>query len=314
MKVIPLTVLAYEGPLLRSYLATMRRAGLRPERLVLMVLSRHPRTRKAVGLLLPRRLRMRYAEKSQDLALNHWSRHIRKSHAHIVDAMADALKEVCPEAGPLIKEISGPFQFEQYADSVEKVFVEGLGDRRLATALVAGEHRATLYTGGGLLPPSLLDLPNVRFLHVHPGYLPRVRGADGLLWSILLRGRPAMSCFYMARGIDTGEIVKAFEYPALRFDISGGSRPDDQMLYRAIFSFCDSLLRADFLVRHVLPIGDDLSALPGSPQHPADGVTYHFMHPDLRQIALQSIFNSAPSRCAQRTNEPVLQTAGCRPS
>jgi len=75
----------------------------------------------------------------------------------------------------------------------------------------------------------------------------------------------------------------------LRFDLTGMARPDDQTLYRAIFSYCDPLLRADLLVNHVLAKGDG-SSLDGLPQDTSRGVTYHFMHSALRARVLAELF------------------------
>jgi hypothetical protein len=147
-----------------------------------------------------------------------------------------------------------------------------------------------LFTGGGILPAGVIDLPGLRFLHVHPGHLPFVRGADGLLWSILVRGRPATSCFYLAAGLDTGDVVAVRDYPPLSFDLGSRRRPDDQTLYRAVFSFIDPLLRADMLVNGVLNAGVDLPHLETTPQDPSRGVTYHFLHPRLRERALARLF------------------------
>ena len=186
----------------------------------------------------------------------------------------------------------GGFDYESYADRVDKVIVSGLGDPALAKALEAseGSPTAVLFTGGGIVPPSLLDAAGVRLLHLHPGHLPNVRGADGLLWSLLLRGRPGMSCFYMAKGIDTGELIAAGDLPELAVPLSSRKRPDDEHLYQMIFSFIDPLLRAEFLVKRILETHTDLAAIPAQPQEIERGVTYHFIHPALRRVALQRLF------------------------
>ncbi len=94
----------------------------------------------------------------------------------------------------------------------------------------------------------------------------------------------------MARDLDTGHIIAAEEYPELRFDLSGQPRPDDQALYRAIFSFYDPIMRAEFLVTRVIGEQTDLSALPAVPQDPAKGITYHFMSPEVRRASLLRVF------------------------
>ena len=291
MKSLPMTVLFYDGPQARAYLAGLRRAGYRPERVLRLVSSLHPSTQKPLGRWLPQRWRVRYAEKAGEFALNYWPRQIRSRHPELVATMGNALREVYAEAPELIDEILSGFDVSRYTADVRRVFARGLDDPALAQALADVSPTTVLYTGGGILRDNLLGLPDIRFLHVHPGFLPDVRGADGLLWSTLVRGRPGASSFYMGRGIDTGEIISAKDYPFLSFDIAGQSRPADKTLYRALFSFCDPILRTAHLVRETLKDDSDLSQLPGEVQ-PPHGLTYHFMHPRLQETALRAIFRS----------------------
>ena len=302
MRTVPLIVLAHEGPSVRAYLARMRHAGLRPDRIVLMVQGRHPVTKKPLGWWLPRRARMWYAEKAQEHAHNYWPRRIRAKHPRLVEAMIREMQRVCHDAAGLIDEMLGEFRYERYAANVDRVLVRNLRDGALAEVLSGLAPGAVLYTGGGIVPRTILGIAGLRILHVHPGHLPEVRGADGLLWSTLVRGRPGMSCFYMNAGIDTGDIILARDYPPLCFNVPAGHRPDHRTLYRAIFSFCDPLLRAELLVDQVLGSPGDLGALPAVRQDPSEGNTYHFMHPALRQVALARLF---------RQSAPAVETASC---
>lgn len=292
MRILPLIVLAYEGPSVRAYLARMRQAGLRPRHILLMVQTRHPTTKKPIGRWLPRRIRAWYAEKTQEQAHNYWPRRLKADHPHVIEGITRQMQQVCLNPADLIAQMLELVKYEDYADHVHRISITGLRDPLLLQTLTEMSPGTVLFTGGGILPPGLLDIEGIRFLHVHPGLLPMVRGADGLLWSTLLRGRPAMSCFYMDRGVDTGHIIAADEYPGLRFDISWRPRPDDQSLYRAIFSFCDPILRAEFLVTRVIANKTDLSALPAVPQNGTKGITYHFMHPTLRKKVLEHLFVS----------------------
>jgi hypothetical protein len=197
---------------------------------------------------------------------------------------------VCEGAAETIDAALGAFRYEDYADRVIRVAASGLADDRLASAVREACRGAVLFTGGGLLRANLLDLPGVRFIHVHPGRLPFVRGADGFLWSMLVRGRPGFSAFYMAKGIDTGEVIAADDAPAVRFEIGGTARPDDATLYRALFSFVDPLFRAEFLATHVMSATCDPARLPAEAQDLTQGLTYHFLHPRLRAEALRRVF------------------------
>lgn len=298
MKTLPLLVLAYEGPQARAYLAAMRRSGWRPLAVLLLCLTRHPATGKPVGRLIPGLMKPGYLEKSQEMALMHWPRVLRDRHPDFVAAMGEALKPLFEDAPEFIHEISGRFVYERYAERVERAMVERLNDPRtgdelsnlVATLDAPGGPLAVLYTGGGILGSALLDLSRFRFLHVHPGHLPEIRGADGLLWSLLIRGHPGASCLYMDRGIDTGNIVVAEDFDAMPVKLKGIARPDPMMLYRSVFSFYDPLLRAKLLVSKVLREDVDPVDLPAMPQAEADGRTYHFMHPKLRDATLGTLF------------------------
>ncbi|MFQ5916309.1 MAG: formyltransferase family protein [Candidatus Binatia bacterium] len=292
MKTLPLSVLAYAGPQVRAYLSRIRRAGLKPQRILLIVQSHHPVTKKPIGGWLPGTIRMRYTEKYQEYIQNYWPVRIKASYPYLVDAMVKEINQICGDPTGLITEMLGDFKYESYADQIERTLVQDLRDRTLVNAFTNMGPETVLFTGGGILPSILLDIPGLKFLHVHPGYLPYVRGADGLLWSTLVRGRPGVSCFYMASGLDTGDIIAREDFPPLSFDISAHKRPDDQTLYRTIFAFYDPLLRAEMLVTKVLSQENELSTLPAISQDLSKGITYHFMHRMLRRKALEHIFIS----------------------
>lgn len=319
MTILPLTVLAYDGPAARAYLARLAMAGFRVERIVMMVMSRHPAHGKPIGRWLPGPLRHWYARQVGACANLYWPRRILATQPHLVDVIADELNRLDDTAGDVIHTMYASFDYTRYTDRFETVWMRDFRDPTFVEKLQTIAPAAILYTGGGLLRAEALNVPGIRFLHVHPGHLPDVRGADGLLWSILLRGQPGLSCFYMSPGIDEGAIITAREYPPLRFELTGAERPDDQTLYRAVFSFCDPVLRAHLLVRHVLKPGADPARLPSARQQAEEGTTYHFMHPKVRLVALNKLFPataqssvacsvgrlSCPHKVGRRPSRPI---------
>src|SRR5690606_29952514 len=112
------------------------------------------------------------------------------------------------------------------------------------------EKNPVLFTGGGIVPASLLEIPELPFIHIHPGFLPEIRGADCVLWSTLLTGHPSATCFFMSPGIDTGDIVKPCWLPEVIFDVDMKDY-DLKTLYRAIYSFFDPWVRA-YVLRETL--------------------------------------------------------------
>jgi hypothetical protein len=289
MSDLALTILVHEGPIARAYLAALRAANLRVERIILLVSSLRAGTKKPVAAWLPGKLRRRYAEWDQEARLNYWPRKISRD---LPELQADIAANVAPELGfapAILDEMAGAMDYSLYASEVTKTLVHGLDDPDLATLLTRHAPGAILYTGGGMVPASLLSIPGLRFLHVHPGFLPYVRGADCILWSRLVRGRLGASCFYMAPKIDMGDLVCAHEFPASEFPFPKGKQPDDLTLYRALFSYYDPLLRAAVLLR-ALSLGANPMSLPSAPQATETGVTYHFMSPSVKRAALARFF------------------------
>ena len=297
---LPLTVLAHDGPQARAYLVRMARDGLRPERIVVMVSD--PFTAKAKR---PAGLRnahlLRWAERVQDKTNNHHPYAIRKDHPFLVRAIADAMESVVHDPMAFYAEMFSDFHYERFADSVIRLPANGYKDPGLVPALTDLGVGTVLFTGGGIIPKAVFDIPGIQLIHVHTGFLPHVRGADVLLWSLLTRGRPGVAAFFMTPGLDDGDVLATKELAPLAVELPRGPRPDDDTLYRALFSFIDPLIRADLLVGDVLANTSDVSSLTGNPQDLDAGVTFHFMHPTVKARALRLLY-SAPEKSA-RTDE-----------
>ncbi len=307
---LPLTVLAWEGPQARAYLTRMRRAGLRARTIVLMVHDPR-RTGRAASLAVSRPALLARAERAQDRSHNFHPYAIRRQHPELVERIGEAMSGIVRTPMALYDDMYSAFSYDEHADSVVRVAAASYKEPVLAGALRGAGAQTVLFTGGGIVPASLFELPGTRFVHVHTGYLPHVRGADVLLWSLLARGRPGVSAFFMTPGLDDGDVLAARELDPLEIRLPPGPRLDDDTLYRALFSFVDPLLRAELLVSDVLePAATDLDALHGTPQDLSTGITYHFMHRVVRSRALHALYVAPPE---QRTTGRVGDTVG-RPS
>ena len=289
-KSIPLTVLFYEGPIARAYLETIRSLGLRPERIVQLVSKRDLITRKPIGSWMPKRMRSFYLDSVQKIKIHYWAKTISSEHGKFVDDIHHSISNTFGFPIEIQQYYRSLESLSNYTDHVEQILINKLGDDELYEALVTQRRTTILYTGGGIVPKSLLTIPNVKFLHVHPGFLPEIRGADCALWSILTTGVPSASCFYMAPGIDDGDVVKALWLPEFRIE-STSIHDDPQTLYRSVYCYIDSWIRA-FTLREVLLENDDFHDMGCTPQDQNDGVMYHFTHAKVRQLALKKIFLS----------------------
>jgi hypothetical protein len=289
MKTLPLTVLVHEGPMARAYLAMLAAEGLRVERIVRMVDRRDPARHRPIAPWLPLMFRRRVAAWVQERQMNFWPRELRRRHRDICETWWKELATAMRFPVDLFEQLVGTSDDSALAEAVDELFVAGLTDPTLEQYLRGLPGRNTvLFTGGGMVPASLLSVPSCRFIHVHPGYLPHVRGADGLLWSVMLRGRPGATAFYMDAGLDTGEVILARD-----LDVPPVPRAfadlDTLTAYRMLYAYVDPVLRAVLLRELVRCHPDGLADLPTLPQAANEGTTFHFMNERLRRIAFQRL-------------------------
>jgi hypothetical protein len=179
-----------------------------------------------------------------------------------------------------------PGQEPDYAREAERVVrltVEDYADPRLLEALRGSAVKTFLYSSGGRVPAAFFQ-EDFHIIHIHPGVVPHVRGSDGLLWSLVARGRPGASCFYMDAGIDTGRLIATAEFEPPRWP---GLQADPDVLYHALLQCYDPHLRAALLVSILegMPPGRDLANLEAAAQHEQGG-HYYAMHPRLRRRVL----------------------------
>lgn len=287
-RTLPLTILFHEGPIARAYLTALAAAGLRPQRIVDLVAIRDIATGRRVGRWLPAPMRLDHAAWVQRQRIHHWPRAIAKQHPDFREALLAAAAATFSIPLAAIDDAAALRPLRHYAEEVVRIPFERFSDDGLVARLRPLFPGAILYTGGGILPAALLEGAGARFLHVHPGFLPDIRGADGALWSMLIAGRLSASCFYMAPEIDAGEIVMARWLPDLALDRRFRQLPT-QALYRGFYSYLDPWLRAATL-RDVLLEDADAANLPAAPQAADAGTTFHFMHERLRELAFDQLF------------------------
>lgn len=280
---LPFSVLVHDGPMARVYLEVLRREGLTPSHLCFL----HD-TKWAPGPLLSRFLpgavRDNLTRWRQTSAMNYWPRQFLK-RVEFQPTIA-GLSPLHAEPRDLFEKAYGDWSEEILSIPHSHVTHSSFQDPALLSAIERLPTEFVLFTGGGVVPAHLLKLTRKKFLHVHPGFLPHVRGADGLLWSMLTRFRLGASLFLLDEGIDTGEILFKKEIDPLELVRPPGTEDD---LYRALFSFYDPLLRAVTLAEY-LKQNPTLESLRLETQSAAEGETYHFMHPRLKSRALTLLF------------------------
>jgi hypothetical protein len=103
------------------------------------------------------------------------------------------------------------------------------------------EDKFYLNTGKQILK-EILDTKK-KFIHIHPGYLPLVKGADGSLHSIDKFDFLGVSSFIMEKKIDHGKIIEREKLSLPYFKLKNFEKYKIADIYRIWFAFVDPLLR-----------------------------------------------------------------------
>lgn len=122
--------------------------------------------------------------------------------------------------------------------------------------------------GGTILRSEILSLGK-KFIHVHPGWLPKFKGSTTIYYSMLLESKVGCSVILFEEGIDEGPILYQKEY-----QISEKGIDFDYVL--------DPLVRAKTLVdffkmNKLAPIAQDKSE---------EASTFYIIHPLLKHISI----------------------------
>lgn len=269
-------VAARHCPTSRAYLSYLKAHGLRPTSVLLVDFIGHPPSLQRLS--------------------NRWGRFIAAwSKRRMRYSGGDETPEfhrlcgIVQDGMPIKVDFVGPFDFRAYAERITRVTAHDYNDPDLWSALRRERVSAFLYTDGGRVPDELLAQNWFRILHVHPGVVPQIRGSNGLLWSLLERGRPGASCFYMNPGIDTGDVIAIREYDRPCFQaLAPWIDQDAAMVHRALLQAYDPHLRAQLFV-DVAALSTDgrLDALPCNAQPMDQGRDFFAMEPRLRARTLR---------------------------
>ncbi|HCN45528.1 MAG TPA: hypothetical protein DIT18_07600 [Pseudomonas sp.] len=285
---LPLTVLFWEGPIARAYLATLKDMGLVPERIIQLISAKDLASKKPVGRLLPHGLRLAYAQSRQRNSIHYWSGVLQRTEANLYRGMRKEVENAFGFSSEVIDDALALRDLKEYSANIEQLLVDDLGDERLLARLASLPDSQILFTGGGIVPKTLLELQHLKFIHVHPGFLPDVRGADCALWSQLMKGCTSATCFYMAPGLDDGDVIHPAWLPVLRFRTDTAAI-EQKSLYRAVYAFFDPWVRATVL-RQAILLSDGFTKIKATSQTEENSVTYHFMHELIQRAAFETLF------------------------
>ena len=274
-------VLATEHNVCRAYLGQLDDLGLVPEQILYFQRTKPDGVRiRARSIARHVRNRLRSAVSPSR------PQPIQKLPAAVRKRFLGLLKDYCVKQSFSIPDFECEMDdiIVRY-DSVRHVESNQINSETVIRALADCPQEFVVFCGGGILRREILSLPK-RFIHIHPGVVPDVKGADGILWSSLVRRKIGMSAFFMNEGIDTGDILKTQEYDIPRlfeFPTNAASR---WQLSNFIVNFVDPVFRAK-LLSELFENNSDPGKWTTTIQNPLDGKVYYFMHDAVKQHSLR---------------------------
>ncbi len=279
---LDLTVLLFDSLTARIYLAMLEKYGYKPSKIILLHKSRdsvgwkHSLVQRALGKKYAARVSSIYTKLYQYKLFDIFSKNILSKQGLSIRDINNCLKKYKPS-------------------DIAELTVKNLDDDTLIAYIEKNVHGPILFTGGGILKNKILSIPTVKFIHIHPGIVPDIRGADCLFWSYLLNGKAGYSVFYMNEGIDTGDILHKKEFDIKLKNMNANNQSN---LYKSILSYYDPCLR----IKTFIEILDkqakmsknndstiDLMNLPFEKQDSSHGRMYFFMHKELRDFVISKL-------------------------
>lgn len=170
----------------------------------------------------------------------------------------------------------------------QSIYSPSINDEKLASLVSSIKEEYVIFCGGGILKSNMFKTGK-KFIHVHPGVVPSIKGADCLLWSVLERKRIGMSAFFMNEGIDTGDILITKEYDLPKINVSDKSKLNYEHIPHILINHLDPSYRADALIS-CFKTNTNPSKWAYAKQDPEQGKYFHFMHKSLAQVAAQKLF------------------------
>jgi len=245
---LSVTFLFVDGPVARSYLYCLKSLGIEPKHLIEVVFSNDIHSQKEIGEFLPTGLRLHMCKYLNQERITHWPKKLLNLYGDALDDLYERFKKensILNFSSHTNKNLYyGAPQGTKLAST--RVLVKDINDIGLIDILNKSGNDVILFSGGGIISKESLQKIKNPILHIHPGYLPNVRGADGLIWSKLLYGKAAASGILLKPGIDTGEIV--FQKQLENFDLDGIlNKISKSHRYNFLYSFVDPLVRVDIL-------------------------------------------------------------------
>ncbi len=179
-------------------------------------------------------------------------------------------------------------KLEQYCDEIEYLNTDNVNSDLFIEKILIDRELTYLNTGNQIYK-KIFKFP-INLLHIHPGYLPNIRGADASLWNIHKLNSLAATSFIMNQDIDTGNILNRTIYKTPFFKTNALANVANRDLYRFWFSFVDPLIRGKHFDGKILNINDQIMDIELSDKINDVSEYYTFMKTDIFKKTFQRIF------------------------
>lgn len=140
-----------------------------------------------------------------------------------------------------------------------------------------------IFSGGGIVKPQFFNA-GIRFLHIHPGQLPEVRGSTCFYYSLLCDDTLAATAFFLTTEIDAGEPIVCQHFTI--------NLPDDILNATYMDYVIDPWIRAQTL-KHVWQAWPNISDIQKTSNMPKSKApssrACYVMHPLLRMITINKV-------------------------
>ena len=162
---------------------------------------------------------------------------------------------------------------ENHGISFRSIHTRTINCESVHSCLEARNEKLFVFSGfgGNIISSSILSL-DIKFLHIHGGYIPAFKGSTTNYYSLLDEGQLGASAIFLTEDLDSGPVLHRQKFP----------RPDDPEM---IDYFIDPGLRARVLREALIKL-DKMPGLFEEAQPIAGGETYFIIHPVLKHLAI----------------------------
>ena len=179
------------------------------------------------------------------------------------------------------------YQFKKekiiYADSLS------INSKEVKGVLENFQNENFLISNKEIVKQDIINMP-IDLIHIHPGFLPFIKGADSSLWGPFMRGKIGGSCFYVNEKIDNGEVIFRKEIDLPKFNLDYLKSKELDHIYKIWFSFVDPMLRCFILNLTISNFVKKKNSKEKFTKIQENGQYFSFMNKDDKEVIFRKIF------------------------